>query len=160
MNREKCFRLVVNGSERLLERDPERSLLVALREELHLTGAKYACGEGACGACTVLVDGAPVRACVTRLGDAAGRSVVTVEGLARGAELHPVQRAFVDAGAVQCGYCTPGMIVNAVALLARNPDPSDAQIREAMDGNLCRCCAYARITRAIHEAAAALRGRP
>jgi isoquinoline 1-oxidoreductase len=143
----------VNGVHRELALEPDRSLLHVLREELHLTGAKYACGEGACGACTVLVDGDPVRACVTPVGETVNRSVTTVEGLAPEGSLHPVQRAFLDTAAMQCGYCTPGMIMNAVPLVGRIPAPDDDEIAQAMQGNICRCCAYPRIARAIRRAA-------
>ena len=143
----------VNGVPRELSLEPDRSLLHVLREELHLTGAKYACGEGACGACTVLVDGDPVRSCVTPVGETVDRSVTTVEGLAPEGSLHPVQRAFLDTAAMQCGYCTPGMIMNAVALLGRVPAPDDDEIVQAMQGNVCRCCAYPRIVRAVRGAA-------
>ena len=124
-----------------------------LREELGLTGAKYACGEGVCGACAVLVDGAPARACVTAVADVAGRSVTTIHGLARDVRLHPLQRAFIDERAFQCGYCTPGMIVVAAALLRGTRHPDDAQIREAMNGNLCRCGTYAEVLAAVKELA-------
>ena len=143
----------VNGVPRELSLEPHRSLLQVLREELHLTGAKYACGEGACGACTVLVDGDPVRSCVTPVGETVDRSVTTIEGLAPEGSLHPVQRAFLDTAAMQCGYCTPGMIMNAVALLGRVPAPGDDEIVQAMQGNICRCCAYPRIVRAVRRAA-------
>ena len=129
-----------------------RSLLAALREDLDLTGAKAACGEGACGACTVLVDDAPVRACITPLERVAGCRVVTVEGLERDGRLHPVQSAFLDAEAFQCGYCTPGMIMAAVGLLSAEPAPSRAAITDAMEGNICRCGAYPRIVAAIESA--------
>jgi len=144
--------LRVNGVERSVALDPDRHLLYVLREELGLTGTKYGCGEGECGACTVLLDGVAVRACQTRIGEAAGRSVTTIEGLANARDLHPVQEAFIDAGAFQCGFCTPGMIVAATALLSRNPRPSDAEIRAALDGNLCRCGGYLRILDAIERA--------
>ena len=154
-----CF--VVNGLPREAPLVGERSLLQVLRDDLRLTGAKPGCGEGACGACTVLLDGEPVRACVTPANAAAGCSVTTIEGLAGPGELHPVQREFLAAGAVQCGYCTPGMILAAVALLAGNPDPDETEIRSAMAGNICRCCSYAGITRAVRRAAAAIRdGEP
>ena len=135
-----------------------------LREELGLTGTKYGCGEGECGACKVLLDGVAVRACMTPIGEAVGRSVTTIEGLADGPRLHPVQDAFLELGAFQCGFCTPGMIVAAVSLLGRTPHPSDPEIRAAMDGNLCRCGGYLRILAAIRRAAEAPRatseGRP
>ena len=142
--------LTVNGVAREVAAEPQRSLLAVLREELDLTGAKYGCGEGACGACTVLVEGEPVRACVLPIGEAAGRAVTTVEGLAADGLL---QQAFVEEAALQCGYCTPGMIMSATALLAANPDPDDAQIAKALSGNVCRCCAYPRIVRAVRRAA-------
>jgi nicotinate dehydrogenase subunit B len=145
--------MTVNGQRREVSLEPNRRLLTFLREELGLTGAKYACGEGECGACTVLVDDAPVRACVTWVADVAGRSITTVEGLAGEGRLHPVQRAFLDEGAMQCGYCTPGMVMSAVALLRSEPHPDEPRIVEAMNGNICRCCAYPRILRAIRRAA-------
>jgi aerobic carbon-monoxide dehydrogenase small subunit len=145
--------LRVNGSNRPVSLERDRSLLLVLREELGLTGTKYGCGEGECGACKVLVDGVAVRACLTPVADVVGRSIVTVEGLADGDRLHPVQQAFVDAGAFQCGYCVPGMIIAAVDLLQRNPHPTEAEVRTAMDGNLCRCGGYLRILNAIQQAA-------
>jgi len=145
--------VVVNGVAREFAPGPDRSLLFALREELGLTGAKLGCGEGECGACTVLLDGEPVQACQARVSDAAGHVITTVEGLARDGRLHPVQRAFIEAGAFQCGYCTAGMIMSTVALLARHADPDDAQVRSALAGNMCRCCTYPRILRAVRQAA-------
>jgi nicotinate dehydrogenase subunit A len=149
--------LILNGARRRLEADPERSLLTVLREDLGLTGAKYGCGEGQCGACTVLVDGQATRSCRTKLGAVAGKSVTTIEGLETGGQLHPLQQAFLDAGALQCGYCTPGMIVAGAALLRKNPDPAEADIRRALEGNVCRCGTYPRIVAAVQ--AAALFGR-
>ncbi len=146
-------RIVVNTVERDVGLEPDRSLLFVLREELGITGPKYGCGEGACGACTVLLDGAAVRACVTSVSEAAGRSVTTVEGLVHDGALHPVQQAFVEEGALQCGFCTAGMVVQAAALLDESPDPSHAEIAAAMSGNVCRCCTYPRIERAVHRAA-------
>jgi carbon-monoxide dehydrogenase small subunit len=134
------------------------SLLYVLRERLGLPGSKNACEQGECGSCTVYLDGIPVCACLVAAGQAAGRSIVTVEGLARGAELHPVQQAFITAGAVQCGFCTPGLIVAAHDLLARVPDPTDLQIREALAGNLCRCTGYEKILDAVRLAAGRPRG--
>jgi aerobic carbon-monoxide dehydrogenase small subunit len=134
------------------------SLLYVLRERLGLPGAKNACDQGECGSCTVYLDGVPVCACLVAAGQAAGRSIVTVEGLARGAELHPVQEAFITAGAVQCGFCTPGLIVAAHDLLARVPDPTDLEIREALAGNLCRCTGYQKILDAVGLAASQQRG--
>src|SRR4051812_5664266 len=129
--------LRVNGSSRRLDADADRSLLSVLRDDLDLTGAKYGCGEGRCGACTVLVDGRPVRSCLTRVGAVGDKPVTTIEGLERDGELHPLQRAFLDVGAMQCGYCTSGMIVAGAALLAKNSDPGLSEIVRAMDGNVC-----------------------
>ncbi len=145
--------LTVNGKERTVVTDPERSLLDVLREELHLTGAKYGCGEGRCGACTVLMDGRRTLSCVTPVAMADKKTVTTIEGLADGDSLHPVQQAFLDEGSIQCGYCTPGMILNAVALLEKNPQPTDEQITEWMNVNLCRCNGYTKILSAIRRAA-------
>jgi aerobic-type carbon monoxide dehydrogenase small subunit (CoxS/CutS family) len=156
--------LVVNGAPRRLESAPGDSLLLVLRERLDLTGTKYGCGEGQCGACTVLLDGRPVRSCLTPAASAAGKHVTTIEGLEDDGRLHPVQEAFVEQDAMQCGYCTPGMIVEAAALLRRTPEPGEAEIARAMEGHLCRCCTYPRIVRAIREAAVKSRepqaGRP
>jgi aerobic-type carbon monoxide dehydrogenase small subunit (CoxS/CutS family) len=140
--------LTVNGTDRLVS--SSALLLFALRDELGLTGAKPGCGEGACGSCTVLVDGEPVRACQQQAGSMVGRLITTIEGLADGQRLHPVQRAFAELGAAQCGYCTPGMILSTVALLASDPDPDDAAINEGMAGHICRCGCYSRIRRAVH----------
>ena len=123
-----------------------------LRENLDLTGSKYGCGEGMCGACTVLIDGKAQRSCVTRVGSVSGKQITTIEGLAAGEQLHPVQQAFLDAGAMQCGYCTSGMIMSAVALLKKNPSPNESQIIAFMDGNVCRCGTYSRIVNAIQKA--------
>lgn len=147
--------LTVNGRPRAVTTDPERPLLDVLREDLHLTGAKYGCGEGRCGACSVLVDGRRVFACTTAVAKADGKQVTTIEGLSEGEDLHPVQQCFLDAGAYQCGYCTPGMVLTAVALLKEKPNPSDEEIVEGMNRNLCRCCGYPRIVRAVREAAKA-----
>jgi aerobic-type carbon monoxide dehydrogenase small subunit (CoxS/CutS family) len=147
------FRLTVNGSTRVVDTEPERSLLDVLREDLKLTGAKYGCGEGQCRACTVLIGGKPAISCVTPVRAAAGQPIVTIEGLASGARLHRVQQAFLDEGALQCGYCVPGMILRTVALLESNPKPTEAQIVQALDGNLCRCCGYPRIIAAVKKAA-------
>ncbi len=145
--------LNVNGKERTVITDPERPLLDVLREDLHLTGAKYGCGEGRCGACTVLMDGRRTLSCVTPVARADKKTITTIEGLADGNSLHPVQQAFLDEGAIQCGYCTPGMILTAVALLEKNPQPSDEQITEWMNGNICRCNGYTKILKAIRRAA-------
>ena len=153
-------KLSINGAVSTVTTSHDRPLLDVLREDFGLTGCKIGCGEGACGACTVLVDGQPTRACITPLADALGRDVLTVEGLAAQGQLHPLQQAFLDADAMQCGYCTPGMIMAALGLLMRSPDPSEDTIMAAMDGNICRCGAYARIVRAIRQAAAELRAAP
>ena len=144
----------VNGTTHRIDTDPNRSLLWVLREDLGLTGSKYGCGEGQCGACTVLVDGVPQRSCVTQLSAAAGKPITTIEGLARDGTLHPLQSAFLEEDALQCGYCTSGMIMAAAGLLRRNPDPSDAEIVRHMDGNICRCGTYRRMVAAIRKAAA------
>lgn len=149
--------LTVNGESQSAP-DAQRNLLSYLRFDLGLTGTKYGCGEGLCGACTVLVDEQPLRACLATVGSIAGGALTTIEGLADGETLHPVQRAFVDEGALQCGYCTPGFIVSSVALLAREAAPSREQVREALSENMCRCGAYVRIERAVLRAAEAMRG--
>jgi aerobic-type carbon monoxide dehydrogenase small subunit (CoxS/CutS family) len=146
--------LIVNGTRRRLEADPQRSLLTVLREDLDLTGAKYGCGEGQCGACTVLIEGQATRSCLTKLGALSGKSVTTIEGLETGGQLHPLQQAFLDAGAMQCGYCTAGMIVAGASLLRRSPDPEEPEIRKALEGNVCRCGTYTRIVAAVRAAAA------
>jgi aerobic-type carbon monoxide dehydrogenase small subunit (CoxS/CutS family) len=150
------MRLQVNGRSRAVAAQPARMLLTVLRDELDLTGAKYGCGQGQCGACTVLLDRRAVRACITAVGDAAGKPVTTIEGLARGGRLHPLQAAFIEAGAMQCGYCIPGMIMSALGLLERNAQPSEADIARALQGNICRCGTYPRIVRAVASAAASL----
>jgi aerobic-type carbon monoxide dehydrogenase small subunit (CoxS/CutS family) len=144
---------VVNGQRRTVTTDPGRALLDVLREDLQLTGAKYGCGERECGACSVLVDGKRVFSCRTSAGKVEGKTVVTIEGLASGEKLHPVQEAFLEQGAFQCGYCTAGMIVTAVGLLGENPKPSDAQIVAGMNRNLCRCCGYPDILKAVRRCA-------
>jgi aerobic-type carbon monoxide dehydrogenase small subunit (CoxS/CutS family) len=146
--------LIVNDEERTVETDPQRSLLDVLREDLHITGPKYGCGEGQCGACTVLMDGRYVRSCVTPVSLANKKKITTIEGLAEGNSLHKLQQAFLDEGAIQCGYCTPGMILTAAALLKENPNPTDQQITEWMNGNICRCNGYTKIHKAIRRAAA------
>ncbi|HZT79681.1 MAG TPA: (2Fe-2S)-binding protein [Gemmataceae bacterium] len=150
--------LHVNGGRRRVEAEATRSLLSVLRDDLDLTGSKYGCGEGRCGACTVLLDGRAVRSCVTPVGNCEGKKVTTIEGLARDGKLHPLQQAFLDAGAMQCGYCTPGMILSGVALLGKNPNPTTKDICESMQGNVCRCGTYTRIIAAVHKAAGALKG--
>jgi aerobic-type carbon monoxide dehydrogenase small subunit (CoxS/CutS family) len=150
--------LRVNGSRRAVHADAERSLLSVLRDDLDLTGSKYGCGEGRCGACTVLIDGQPTRSCTTPVGAAEGKQVRTIEGLATGEKLHPLQEAFLEAGALQCGYCTPGMLMSAVALLTGHPSPERQEIIRAMNGNICRCGAYSRIMTAIEQAAKVMKG--
>ena len=145
--------LLVNGQQRSVTSDPNRPLLDALREDLGLTGCKFGCGERQCGACTVLIDGKPAFSCVTRIGTAKDRTIETIEGLAHGDKLHPVQEAFLTEGALQCGYCTPGMIMTAVALLREKPHPDADEIRSAMDRNICRCGTHLRIMRAVTRAA-------
>lgn len=150
---ERPVTLIVNGVRRLVHAPPNRTLLDVLRDTLGLTGTNRGCNQGDCGACTVLLDGASVNACLVLAVDADGSDVTTIEGLAERGELHPLQRAFVDEGAVQCGYCTPGMIVQAVDLLRRNPEPDEQAIRIGIEGNLCRCNGYAKIVKAIAAAA-------
>ena len=146
--------LIVNGTQKNVVTDPERSLLEVLREDLHITGPKYGCGEGRCGACTVLMDGKRTLSCTTPVSLANNKKITTIEGLAEGNSLHRLQQAFLDEGAIQCGYCTPGMILTAAALLNENPHPTDEQIVEWMDGNICRCNGYTKILKAISRAAA------
>jgi aerobic-type carbon monoxide dehydrogenase small subunit (CoxS/CutS family) len=148
-----AFTLLVNGMERIAEVSPDESLLNVLRDYLGLTGTKYGCGEGQCGACTVLVEGLPVRSCRMQVNAAGGKKITTIEGLARGDTLHPVQQAFLEVEAFQCGYCTPGMILSAVALLERTPHPTEKQIIVHMNGNVCRCGTYQRIIEAVQRAA-------
>ncbi len=149
------FRFTVNGKAHVVETEPDRPLLEVLREDLGLTGTKYGCGEGQCRACTVLLDGMPAVSCMTPVRAVEGRKVVTIEGLAADGRLHPVQQAFLDEGAMQCGYCVPGMVLRTVALLEAHPQPSDAQIVEGLNGSLCRCNGYNRVIAAVHRAAAA-----
>lgn len=156
MNATVAFRL--NGKEVSLQSSVHRPLLWVLRADLGLTGSKYGCGIGLCGSCTVLLGQEPVHSCQVTLAEVAGKEVTTIEGLADGEELHPLQQAFIEQGAFQCGYCTPGMILNALGLLLRNPDPTEEQILEQMEDNLCRCGAHQRILRAIYQAAAVMRG--
>lgn len=153
----KVLALQINGVKHRLELDGERTLLSVLRDELDLTGAKYGCGEGQCGACTVLIDGRAVRSCVTRAEAVQGKSVTTIEGLEQNGRLHPLQQAFLDLDSLQCGYCTPGMIMSGVALFEKNPRPSVADIERAMEGNICRCGTYPRIIAAIQLAAREMR---
>lgn len=142
------FRFTVNGRERSVDTHPDRPLLDVIREDLKLTGTKYGCGEGQCRACTVILDGKPVVTCVMPVRAASGKKITTIEGLANGS-LHKVQTAFLKEGAMQCGYCTPGMILRTVALLEAHPKPTEEQILEALNGSLCRCCGYSRISAAV-----------
>lgn len=149
--------MIVNGKRYQLKTLPNRTLLEVLREDLGLTGVKDGCSSGECGACTVLLDGKAVNSCLVLIGSANGHSIETVEGLQKNNALHPLQKAFVEKGAVQCGFCTPGMLMAAKALLDQNPDPSEEQIRTALAGNLCRCTGYTKIIDAVQEAAKELR---
>ncbi|PYX30009.1 MAG: ferredoxin [Acidobacteria bacterium] len=152
--------LVVNGRDFSLEVDPQTSLLTVLRDHLDLTGSKYGCGEGVCGACTVLIDGKAQRSCITRVGSVWPKTITTIEGLTSGEQLHPVQQAFLDESAMQCAYCTSGMIMSAVSLLNANHNPTERQIIDFMDGNVCRCGTYPRIVSAIQRAAKVMAGSP
>ena len=156
---EKSLTLQVNGQSRTVTTDPRRSLLDVLREDLELTGAKFGCGERQCGACTVLMNGRPIFSCSTRVATAAGKSIETIEGLADGDQLHPVQAAFLAEGVSQCGYCTPGMVMTAVSLLRAKPQPTSEEIRGEMQRNVCRCGTYLRIIRAVERAAAGQGGQ-
>ena len=151
-------KLQVNGKSYAIDADAGSSLLSVLRDQLDLTGSKYGCGEGQCGACTVLIDGKGQRSCITKVGAVSQKQITTIEGLASGEQLHPVQEAFLEAGAMQCGYCTSGMIMSAVALLQRNPAPKENEIIDFMDGNICRCGTYPRIVTAIQKASKARAG--
>src|SRR5687768_11523544 len=147
------FRLQINGRDQRVDVPPSEPLLTVLRTELGLTGAKYGCGEGQCGACTVLVDGQAVRSCVSPVSTVQGKRITTIEGLGAPGSLHPVQQAFAELDAMQCGYCTAGMIMSAVALLSRQPDATEDQIARGMNGNICRCGTHPRIVDAIRKAA-------
>jgi carbon-monoxide dehydrogenase small subunit len=149
--------LSVNGETHTLALEPNVTLQEVLREHLGLTGTKKSCDTGECGACTVLLDGMAVNSCLVLATAASGKEITTIEGLAREGDLHPLQQSFHDLGAIQCGYCTPGMILSAKALLDRNPDPSEDEIREAISGNLCRCTGYVKIVEAIEAAASSMR---
>jgi carbon-monoxide dehydrogenase small subunit len=153
MDVKRLMTLTVNGTPYEVAIEPQQSLLQLLREELHLTGTKEGCSEGECGACTVLLDGKTVDSCLIFALEAQGREVMTIEGLAQGDQLHPVQKAFAEYGAVQCGFCTPGMILAAKALLDSNPHPTEMEIRQGISGNLCRCTGYVKIVEAIQAAA-------
>lgn len=147
---------IVNGKACELAIEPHMLLVEVLRDELGLTGTKQSCGIGHCGACTVLIDGIPTLSCLTPALTARGKNITTIEGLAEGTRLHPIQKAFIDYGAIQCGYCTPGMILSAKALLDRNPNPSREQVKQALSGNLCRCTGYVKIVDAVLAAAEAM----
>lgn len=152
----KITELEVNGTRHRIEVDAARSLLSVLRDDLDLTGAKYGCGEGQCGACTVLIDGQAARSCITRAAAVSGKRITTIEGLAgssQNGELHPLQEAFIAAGAMQCGYCIPGMIMSSAGLLAKNPHPTEAEVARALEGNICRCGTHPRIIAAVRSAA-------
>ena len=152
------YLLHVNGREHEIDAEPGDSLLFVLRDDLGLTGSHFGCGEGQCGACTVLLDGAAVRSCVTRMAAVGDRAITTIEALSSGPALHPVQQAFLETEAFQCGYCTSGMIMSAVGLLKTNPDPSETDLARLMTGNICRCGTYPRIVKAVRLAAERLRG--
>jgi nicotinate dehydrogenase subunit A len=149
--------LNVNGSTLAVDADADASLLGVLRDQLDLTGSKYGCGEGQCGACTVLINGSPRRSCITAVGTVRDRQITTIEGIAKGERLHPVQQSFLDHAAMQCAYCTSGMIMTAVSLLNTNPNPSEAEIWHFMEGNICRCGTQPRIVAAVRSAATALK---
>lgn len=148
-----AMELDVNGVPRKIESDPDRTLLSVLREDLDLTGTKYGCGEGQCGACTVLLDGEAIRSCRQKVQGAAGKKIITIEGVATNGKLHPLQEAFLEIGAMQCGYCTPGMVLGALALLQKQAEPSENDIVQALQGNICRCGTYGRIIAAVQHAA-------
>jgi carbon-monoxide dehydrogenase small subunit len=155
----KTINLKINDREQVLEVEPNTLLLDLLRIEVGLTGTKEGCGEGVCGSCTVLLDGELARSCLTLAMQAHGKSVTTIEGISNGSDLHPLQRKFLEHGAVQCGFCTPGLIVTAKALLASKANPTEAEVRDAIRGNLCRCTGYVKIVEAILAAAAELRSQ-
>ena len=155
---QETINFVLNGEKTELMIDPAQTLLLVLRNHFGLTGTKFGCGMGFCGSCTILIDNEPERSCTLPVGDVAGKNVVTIEGLATKGKLHPVQKAFIEHDALQCGYCTPGMIMNATGLLLKNPTPSTQEIKEGMENNLCRCGAHVRIIEAVHTAAAEMKG--
>ena len=148
----------INGVKHQVNADPDTSLLEIIRDDLGMTGTKFGCGESECGACTVLINGTPSHACITQLSEIAGASITTIEGLEKNGKLHPLQQAFIDEGAMQCGYCVSGMIMTGVGLLEKNPNPTDAQIVQFMSGNLCRCGGYPRMLAAIKRASQSMRG--
>ena len=150
------FNLNINGRQQTVNTEADRTLLEVPREDLQLVGTRYGCGEGACGACSVLVDGQRRFSCQLPVSETAGKSITTIEGLAKGDVLHPLQQAFIDEGAFQCAYCTSGMIIAGISLLNRKPNPTDAEIIEGMNGNLCRCCVQPQIVKAVKKASAQL----
>ena len=150
--------LHVNGTRHKIDVDADRSLLSVLRDDLDLTGSKYGCGEGQCGACTVLIDGQATRSCITKLSAAAGKRIATIESLEKNGRLHPLQEAFLEADAFQCAYCTSGMIMSGFALLSKNPNPNEQEIVRFMEGNICRCGTYPRVVTAIRKAAQSMKG--
>ena len=150
--------LKVNGTRHRVDVERDRTLLSVLRDELDLTGTKYGCGEGECAACTVLVDGKPTLSCQTSVGRVTGKEITTIEGLAKDGRLHPLQQAFIDLDAMQCGYCTPGFLMAGVALLKKNPNPSEQEIAQTLEGHVCRCAVYQRIIAAVQQAAQKMRG--
>lgn len=152
------YTLLINGQSFSVDVEPDENLLSVLRDELDLTGTKYGCGEGQCGACTVLIDGRAQRSCLTPIPSVSGKSITTVEGLAKENRLHPVQQAFLDEAAMQCAYCTSGMIMSAVSLLNHKQNPSDAEILQFMQGNICRCGTYPRIVAAVRKASSTMKG--
>ena len=155
---EETISFKLNGKKTEVQMDPNQTLLWVLRNHFGLTGTKFGCGIGFCGSCTVLVDNEPERSCILSMADVSAKAVVTIEGLAKDGKLHPVQKAFVEHDALQCGYCTPGMIMNAAGLLIKNPSPTTQQIKEGMENNFCRCGAHVRIVEAVHTAAEELKG--
>lgn len=155
---EQIIHLNINGEEHDVLARPGESLLDVLRNRLYLTGTKQGCNEGDCGACTVIMEGRPVNACLVLAAEAVGQKILTVEGLANGSKLHPLQESFLKHGGFQCGFCTPGMLMSAKALLEANPDPTDEEIKQGISGNLCRCTGYAKIVESIREAARVIRG--
>lgn len=155
---EKKISFQLNGKPASIEVDPTETLLWVLRNQLELTGTKYGCGMGFCGSCTILIDNEPIRSCTVAVGDIEGKNVVTIEGLQVNGELHPVQKAFIEHDALQCGFCTPGMIMNATGFLLKNQSPSKDEIKAGMEDNLCRCGAHVRIVEAVHTAANEMKG--
>lgn len=155
---DETIRFELNGKQTQIVLDPNLTLLWVLRYKFGLTGTKFGCGMGFCGSCTVLMDQEPVRSCMLAIGDVANKKIVTIEGLSADGKLHPVQKAFIENDALQCGYCTPGMIMNSVGFLLKNPEPSEKEIREGMEGNLCRCGAHVRIVKAIQTASKEMNG--